>query len=159
MIAATTPAGSFTIREFPTSSSHLTSPTSSGIEENVSDGSPAWIIFDRPIGIPSSVVISAASSSPRSPSFSPMAAQRRARSSGGVCDHESNAARAARAARSASSGVPSGTRPMTSSVVGLTTSIEPSPAGSTHSPPMKSLSRTSASDAMAMTRTIWVGRR
>ena len=75
MIAATTPAGSCTISEFPTSSSHVTSFTSSGIDENVSGGSPAWIICDRPIGMPSSVVISAASSSPRSPSFSPIAAQ------------------------------------------------------------------------------------
>ena len=46
--------------------------------------------------------------------------------------------------------MPSGTLPMTSSVVGLITSIVPAPAGSTHSPPMKSLSRTRASDAMAM---------
>ena len=65
-----------------------------------------------------------------------MAPQNAARSSAGVCDQASKAARAACTARSASSAVPSGTRPTTSSVVGLTTSIEPSPAGSTHSPPM-----------------------
>ena len=46
------------------------------------------------------------------------------------------AARAARTARSTSSGVPSGTRPMTSSVDGLTTSIVASELGSVHSPPM-----------------------
>ena len=150
MIAATTPAGSLTISELPTSSSQVISLTRSGIEENVTVGSPAWISPDRPIGIPSSIVMSAAMSSPRSASFAPMAPHSRARSSAGVCDQESNAARAARTARSASSALPSGTRPMTSSVVGFTTSMIPSPVGSTHSPPMKSLSRTRASDAMAM---------
>ena len=75
MIAATTPAGSFTISELPTSSSQATSFTSSGIEENVTVGRPAWIICDRPIGMPSSVVMSAATSSPRSASFAPIRAQ------------------------------------------------------------------------------------
>src|SRR5688572_24945038 len=41
-------------------------------------------------------------------------------------------------------------RPITSSLVGLTTSIVAVPAGSTHSPPMNSLSRVSVSVAMAM---------
>ena len=75
MIAATTPAASRTISELPTSSSHSICSTSSGIEENVTDGRPAWIIRDRPIGMPISVVISAASSSPRSASAAPIAAQ------------------------------------------------------------------------------------
>jgi hypothetical protein len=75
VIAAITPAGSRTISELPTSSSHSICSTSSGIEENVSDGRPAWIMRDSPIGIPSSVVISAASSSPRSASAAPIASQ------------------------------------------------------------------------------------
>ena len=58
--------------------------------------------------MPSSVVMRAAISSPRSASFSPMAAQNAARSSAGVCDQASKAARAALTARSASSAVPSG---------------------------------------------------
>ena len=75
MIAATTPAASLTISELPTSSSHSICSASSGIEAKVSEGSPAWIIRDRPSGMPISVVISAASSSPRSASAAPIAAQ------------------------------------------------------------------------------------
>ena len=75
MIAATTPAASRTISELPTSSSQAISSTSSGIEENVTAGSPAWIIRESPIGMPSSLVISAASSSPRAASPAPMASQ------------------------------------------------------------------------------------
>jgi hypothetical protein len=41
--------------------------------------------------------------------------------------------------------VPSGTRPITSSVVGSITSIVPSPAGLVHSPPMKKVVRSSVS--------------
>jgi hypothetical protein len=75
VIAATTPAASRTISELPTSSSHSISSTSWGIEEKVSEGRPAWIMRERPIGIPSSVVIRAASSSPRSASAAPIASQ------------------------------------------------------------------------------------
>ena len=79
-MAATTPAASRTISELPTSSSHSICSASSGIEEKVSDGRPAWIMRDRPIGMPSSVVISAASSSPRSASSAPIDPQIAARS-------------------------------------------------------------------------------
>ena len=74
-MAATTPTGSFTTTELPSSSSQATAPTSSGIDEKVRAGSPAWIICESPIGIPSSVVMRAASSSPRSASFAPIWAQ------------------------------------------------------------------------------------
>ena len=75
MIAATTPAGSRTTSELPISSSQVDLAHESGIEENVRVGRPAWIIFDRPIGMPISVVISAARSSSRSASFAAIAAQ------------------------------------------------------------------------------------
>ncbi len=149
MIAATTPTGSRTISELPTSSSQAISSTRSVWDENVTDGSPAWIMRDSVSGMPSSVAIRTPSSSPRSASFAPIAPPAARARSGEVCDQESKAARAARTARSASSGVPSGTRPITSSVVGLITSIVPEPAGSTHSPPMKRRSRTRVPAAMA----------
>ena len=75
MIAATTPAGSRTISELPTSSSHSIASTSSGIEAKVTEGRPAWIMRERPIGMPSSLVMSAASSSPRSASLAAIASQ------------------------------------------------------------------------------------
>ena len=74
MIAATTPAGSRTISELPTFSSHSTSPISCGISEKLAVGSPTWIIRVSLSGMPISVAIRAASSSPRSPSLAPIAA-------------------------------------------------------------------------------------
>jgi hypothetical protein len=61
-----------------------------------------------------------------------------ARSAGVMRGHgpSSKARRAAATARSMSAGVASGTRPMTSSVCGDTTSMVPLPEDSTHSPPM-----------------------
>ena len=109
---------------------------------NVIVGSPAWTAVDRPIGMPSSCAIVAAISSLRAARPAAIARIRFARSTSGVCDHDSKAARAACTARSTSSGVPCGIRPITSSVDAFTTSIVSDPAGSTHLPPMKSLSRT-----------------
>src|SRR5437879_1113441 len=62
------------------------------------------------------------------------------RSSGDRRGHSplSKASRAAATARSMSAGVPSGTRPTSSSECGEITSMVPVPAGSTHSPPMNS---------------------
>ena len=65
-----------------------------------------------------------------------MALHSATRSATGVSLHAGKASRADATARSTSSGVPSGMRPMTSSVEALTTSMEPLPAGATHSPPM-----------------------
>ena len=60
-----------------------------------------------------------------------------------MADQPGKASRAAATARSMSSTVPSGTVPMTSSVVESITSIDPEPVEGTHRPPMKSESRTS----------------
>ena len=54
------------------------------------------------------------------------------RSAGEVCDQVSKADFAAATARSTSSAVPSGMRPITSSVLALITSIEPEPVEGTH---------------------------
>ena len=135
MIAPTTPTGSRTTSELPISSSHGTWATTWGIELNVIVGRPAWIIRDRPIGIPSSAATVAAISSARAASPSPIAASSSTRSPTGVCDQPSNASRAAPTARSTSSAVPWGMRPITSSVLALTTSSVSEPDGATHAPP------------------------
>ncbi len=90
--------------------------------------------------MPISWEIAAAISSERSPSPAAIASRQPARSEREVCDQPSKAARAARTARSASAAVQAGIVAMTSSVVGLTTSIDSDPCGSTHSPSMKILS-------------------
>ena len=136
MIAPTTPIGSRTTNELPISCSHSTRSSCSGIEPKSIVGSPAWIAFDSATGMPSSEATSAAISSERSASLAAMPAHASARAVIGVWLHVSNASRAAATALSTSAGVPSGTRPMTSSVAGLTTWIVLSVAGSTHSPPM-----------------------
>ncbi len=64
-----------------------------------------------------------------------------ARSSTGVSDQEGKAARAEATAASMSAADPTGTEPINCSLAGLTTSIEPSPRGATHSPPMYRCSR------------------
>ena len=109
-------------------------------------GSPTWMRWERPTGMPSSALIVAASSAPRSLSFSAIAASSAARSAGGVAAHLGNAARAAATARSTSSAPAAGMRPMTSSVYGLTTSIVSTVSGAIHPPPTYSRSR------------IWMGR-
>ena len=58
------------------------------------------------------------------------------RSASGRDDHSGKAARAAATARSTSSTVPSGTVPMTSSVVESITSMEPEPVDGTQVPSM-----------------------
>ena len=63
----------------------------SAIEPNVIAGSPAWIICDRPNGIPTSRLISAAISSPRAASATDTARRSWDRSPTGVCDQASNA--------------------------------------------------------------------
>ena len=121
--------------ELPTCSSQTTSRAAWAVPPKSMAGSPAWIVRDWASGIPTSAAISAASSSPRaaSPAAIPCSASRRL--SNGTADQASKPARAAATARSTSSGVPSGTRPITCSVVESSTSMLPEPAGSTHSPP------------------------
>ncbi len=99
-------------------------------------GRPAWTIIASVIGEPSSCAIRPATSPWRSCSLAEMTAVRATRSSSGVALQSSKAARAAATARSTSSGVPSGTEPMTSSVAALTTSIVARDVGFTQSPPM-----------------------
>ena len=136
MIAPTTPTGSRTISELPTSSSQTASAMTCGIEPKLIVGSPAWIMCASLIGMPSSCAISAAISSIRALSACAIRASQSARSSTVVSDHVSNAARAAATARSTSSALPSGMLPITCSVVELMTSITPLPEEATHSPPM-----------------------
>ena len=86
--------------------------------------------------MPTSPQIVSAISWLRAPMPSDMACRNLDRSCGSVCDQVSNAVFAALAARSTSSAVPSGIRPMTSSVEALITSIEPVPDDGTHAPSM-----------------------
>ena len=88
------------------------------------------------IGMPTSPQIVSASSWLRAPMPSDMAWMNFDRSWASVCDHVWNAVCAAATARSTSSGVPSGTRPMTSSVEALITSMWPLPVEGTHAPSM-----------------------
>ncbi len=136
MIAPTTPTGSRTTSELPIFSSHAIWPTSDGCDPKVIAGSPAWMPIDWAMGMPSSAEMSAAISSARSCRRTATAAHSSARSSTGTCDQPSKAARAAATARSTSSAVPAGMRPMTSSVVALTTSIVSLDEDAVHSPPM-----------------------
>ena len=106
------------------------------IEPKSMIGRPAWTIIARAIGDPSSCAIRPATSSWRSWSLAETAAVSATRSSSGVVLQASKAVRAAATARSTSAGVPSGTRPMTSSVAALTTSMVSCEDGWTQSPPM-----------------------
>ena len=88
------------------------------------------------IGVPTSAVMSCASSSPRSLIAADSWFSSPARSSIEACDQSGNASCAAATAASTSLASPTGTEPIRSSVDGLTTSIEPFPLGRTHEPPM-----------------------
>src|SRR4051812_49403676 len=94
----------------------------------------------RLMGMPTSPAITCAISAMRAWRPSPMRCTYLARSVTGVSAHEGNARRAAVTALSTSPGVPSGIRPMTSSVVEFTTSSQPVPVDGTHAPSMYSLS-------------------
>ena len=93
-------------------------------------------------GCPVSAASSALSSSLRSSISSTTLASRAARSFGAVVGQGplSNAARAAATAASTSAAAASGTLPTYSPVAGLCTSMTSEVDGSTHFPPMKSLS-------------------
>ena len=105
-------------------------------------GRAPWITVAMESGMPTSWATTVPTSGTRALRASPSRSTTLARSSTEVRDHSSNAARAAVAARSTSTGPPSGTDPMASSVAALPTSITPSPAGGTQEPPMKRASRT-----------------
>ncbi len=95
------------------------------------------------MGEPISAVISAAISPVRPAKISARRPTAAARSAGSVRGQGpvSKATRAAATARSMSAVVPAGTRPMTCSVCGETTSMTSVPAGATQSPPMNRRSR------------------
>ena len=97
-----------------------------------------WPMSDHDFGEPFCDEITSAMSWDRDCSAPESRLMPSARSAGVMRGHgpSSNAWRAAVTARSMSAGEASGTRPMTSSVCGEMTSIEPVPSGSTHSPPM-----------------------
>ena len=150
MIAPTTPAASRSTRELPISSSQRTSSIAWAIEVRSLIARPTWIIWVSFTGIPSSWVIVAVSSSARSPSPAAIAFNASARSPRGVRDQPGKALRAASTARSTSTGEQPGIVAIVSSVVELTTGSGSAPAGSTHSPPMKILSREAMLAAVAM---------
>ena len=93
-------------------------------------------------GAPSSPMITSTSAPRRLRMPSAISRSSCARRDGAVSAHGSNARRAAATARSTSSGLPSGTRPITASVEASVTSKWPLPSGATHSPSIKNLSKT-----------------
>ena len=99
-------------------------------------GRPAWIIWENTIGMPTSPVTVSAISCMRAVRPSCSCWRYFARSSTVVELQVSKARHAAFAARSTSSAVPSGMRPMTASVVALTTSMVPDPVDGVHAPSM-----------------------
>ncbi len=144
MIAPTTPIGSRTTSELPTFCSQVNWDVTSAIEPNAAMGSPTWTSWERTSGMPTSWVIRSARDSIWAPSASLTLVRMAVRSATGVADQAGKAAAAAATARSMSSRVPSGTDPMTSSVVESITSIDPDPEDGTQAPPMYNLSRTIA---------------
>jgi hypothetical protein len=132
----TTPTGSRTISELPTCCSSSTSSSRFTIEPTSMIGRPAWIMRERPIGMPTSRAMSAAISSERCCSPAVIARSASIRCSIVDCDHASKPARAALTAWSTSASVPSATVPTTSSVVASITSTVSRPVAETHSPPM-----------------------
>ena len=106
-------------------------------------GSPAWMRPASLSGMPTSCAIVFASSSARAFRFAEIFPSSSARWSAEVLLQDSKARRAAAAAASTSFALPAGTRPITSPVPALCTSIISLPEGATQRPPMNSLSRTS----------------
>jgi hypothetical protein len=94
------------------------------------------MIIDRFSGMPTSPATSCAISIERACSPSVMRWRYLARSSREVSAQAGKAALAACTARSTSSAVPSGMRPITSSVPALITSMVPVPVDGTHAPSM-----------------------
>ena len=101
-----------------------------------------WPMCENEIVEPISSVIVTASSSERDWRMPSKRSIASARSAGFICGQgpSSNASRAAPTAQSTSASRASGTRAITSSLCGLTTSIFAVDDGATHSPPMNSRS-------------------
>jgi hypothetical protein len=143
-MAPTTPTGSLTMSELPTLRSNSKSDTTCSMEPNDAMGSPTWIRFERVKGMPTSWEMSSPRASMRAPRAPATADNSSTLCLTGVADHDGKACFAAATALSMSSVVPSGTLPITASVVESMTSMDPSLLEGTHAPPMNSLSRTIA---------------
>jgi len=119
----TTPIGSRTTSELPTTSSNGNASAIAAACEKLLIGRPTCTICDSHLTMPVSLEMAVAISSMRAPSASPMRVMYLARSSTGVVDHVSNASLAARTAASTSAAVPEGMLAITSSVTESMTSI------------------------------------
>jgi hypothetical protein len=136
----TTPIGSRTTIEVPTGSSKRYASAVAAAVLKLLIGRPTWTICDSHLAMPVSLEIVVASSSIRAPRASPMRERYLARSSTGVCDHDSNAALAALTARSTSAAVPAGIVAITSSVTESMTSMVSDESDGVNAPSMYSLS-------------------
>ena len=155
----TTPIGSRTTSELPTVCSQVKSPATWAAVRNEFSGRPTWTSWENSRGMPTSWVMRSASASVRSASASPTAVSSAVLSATGVADHDGKAARAAATARSTSAIDPSGTVPMTCSVVESMTAMVPDTEDGTHSPPMYNVSRTTVSNgSMILPLSCGVGR-
>ena len=140
--AATTPTGSWRTMTSPNApvraSSHSKSLAIARKVLSIIQVAGAWPRFEKVIGDPISSVITVARSSSRAAYALLNRSTAAIRSSTGAADQSpaSKVVRAAATALSTSSTAASGTRAMTSSVWGETTSIRAPVAGATHSPPM-----------------------
>ena len=121
--------GSRTTSELPMVCSQVKSAATWAMAPKLAMGRPTCTSWDRTRGIPTSWVMRSASSSIRAPRVSLTWVRRAVRSPTGVADQAGKASRAAATARSMSSIVPSGTVPMTSSLVESMTSIDPGAGG------------------------------
>ena len=137
---AQTPIASLTIVEFRTSFSQLYDSSNFAYDRVTTRGVPTMAIFEYSIGVPTSFVMSSASSAVRFLKDSEREFNTLILSSIGELDHPPKASLAANTALSASSKVPSGTLPITSPVAGFSTDIRPSPLDSVHEPPMYNIS-------------------
>ena len=136
VIAPTTPMGSCTTSELPSSSSHWKASAALAASANAMAGRPTWTEPDRVIGMPTSCEMMVATSSVRAARASPIRVSSLPRSSREVAAQPGKAAAAACTALSTSSGVPSGMVAMTSSVAELMTSSVPLPVEGTQAPLM-----------------------
>ncbi len=121
VIAPTTPIGSRTISELPTSSVQAKSSARPAMDSTTAAGNATWAVRDIPIGEPISAVIAWAISSVRAARPAPRRRSTSARCCGVVADQAGKAARAAATARSTSAAVPAGVSATTSPVAGFTT--------------------------------------
>ncbi len=135
-MAPTTPTGSRTMSELPSSSSQSNSVICVAISAKAPVGRPTWMAPDRVIGIPTSREIVWAISSVRAARPSEIRDSILARSSTEVADQSAKASAAAWTALSTSSAVPSGMVAITSSLFESTTSSVPVPVEGTQAPPM-----------------------